>query len=79
MSAFSGVKTFCATLVAQRASLGDQVTRWLEEARARRPGFQVVDVVVRQSSDEAFHCLSIVFFFSEDLGASKAHRKGTPP
>ena len=66
MSAFNGVKTFCATLWAQRQSLGEQVTRWLEDARAKRPGFQVVDVVVKQSSDEAFHCLSIAIFFNED-------------
>lgn len=76
MSAFSGVKTFCATLVAQRQSLGEQVTRWLEDARARRPGFQIVDIVVTQSSDEAYHCLTISVFFNEDLVASK---KGKPP
>lgn len=71
MSAFNGVKTFCATLVTQRASLGEQVTRWLEEARAKRPGFQVVDVVVTQSSDRAFHCLTISIFFKEDLTSKK--------
>jgi hypothetical protein len=76
VSAFNGVKIFCATLVAQRQSLGDQVTRWLEDARARRWGFEVVDIVVTQSSDEAYHCLTISVFFNEDLAAPK---KEKPP
>jgi hypothetical protein len=67
-SAFNGVQVFCATMVHQRQTLGETVTRWLEEARAKRPGFQLVDVVVRQSSDSAFHCITIVIFFNEDLG-----------
>lgn len=70
-SAFSGVKVFCATMVAQRTALGDVVTRWLEDARKSRPGFQVVDIEVRQSSDEAFHCITIVVFFNEDLGSKE--------
>jgi hypothetical protein len=73
-SAFNGVKIFAATMVAQRQTLGEEVTRWLEDARARRPGFQLVDVVVRQSSDRAFHCISITIFFNEDLGKEKKRR-----
>ncbi len=71
MSAFNGVKIFCATVVARRQTLGDEVTRWLEDARAKRPGFQIVDIVVTQSSDKAYHCLTISVFFNEDLTASK--------
>lgn len=67
MSVFNGVKVFAATLFQQRQTLGEQVTAWLEEARATRPGFQIVDITVRQSSDRAFHCVSITVFFSEDL------------
>jgi hypothetical protein len=74
MNAFSGVKTFCATLWAQRQSLGEQATRWLEDARARRPGFQIVDVVVTQSSDKAYHCLTISIFFNEDRAAAKKEK-----
>lgn len=62
---FNGVKVFCATMWAQRQTLGETVTAWLEDARGKRPGFQVVDVVVRQSSDAAYHCITIVVFFKE--------------
>lgn len=71
MSAFNGVKVFSATMVAQRMQLGETVTAWLEDARARRSGFQVVDMLVSQSSDEAFHCIAICIFFKEDVAALK--------
>lgn len=73
-SAFNGVRVFAATMVHQRATLGEQVTAWLEEARRTRPGFEVVDVVVRQSSDEAYHCITIVVFFNEDLGVPRKEK-----
>lgn len=66
MSAFSGVKVFAATVFAQRQVLGETVTAWLEDARARSPGFEIVDIVVSQSSDQAYHCLTISIFFKED-------------
>ena len=72
--AFNGVRVFSATMIAQRQTLGESVTAWLEEARARRPGFQLVDIVVRQSSDNAFHLISIIVFFNEDLGKEKKRR-----
>jgi hypothetical protein len=59
--AFNGVKVFAATLAAHRAALGDTVMLWL----TARPRVEVVDVVVRQSSDDRFHCLTIVLFYSE--------------
>lgn len=65
--AFNGVQVFAATMFQQRQTLGEQVTAWLEKARATRPGFQIVDIVVRQSSDAEFHCCSIVIFFKEDV------------
>ena len=74
-SAFNGVQVFAATMVHQRATLGEQVTAWLEEARRTRTGFEVVDIVVRQSSDEAYHCISIVVFFNEDLGAPRKEKR----
>lgn len=66
MSAFNGIKIFAATVIAHRHVLGEEVTRWLADARSHRPGFRLVDVVVRQSSDAAFHCLTICLFFNED-------------
>jgi hypothetical protein len=70
MSAFNGVKVFAATMVQQRAAIGDQVERWLEAMR-QRPSFEMVDIVISQSSDDAFHCFSIVLFFRECLSAPK--------
>jgi len=71
MSAFNGVQIFAATLAHQRDQLGETVTAWLKAAREQRPGFQVVEILVRQSSDAAFHCLTILIFFNEDLGTRK--------
>jgi hypothetical protein len=75
MSAFNGVKVFCATMYQQRQTLGEQVTAWLTDARANRPGFQLVSIEVYQSSDAAFHCISIVITFNEDVSdkGKKSH------
>lgn len=62
MNAFTGVKIFSATMPAQRLALGEVLTQWLDEMR-RQPGFEVVDIVVRQSSDDRFHCQSFIIFF----------------
>ena len=76
MSSFNGVKVFCATMFHQRQTLGEAVTAWLDNARAQRPGFQVVDIVVSQSSDEAFHCISICVFYNEDIATQEKKRRG---
>ena len=68
-SVFNGVKVFCATMVAQRQSLGEQVTAWLEDAKRSRPGFEIVSIQVAQSSDQAFHCISIIVCYNESLAA----------
>ena len=57
--AFNGVKVFAATLAAHREALGERVMHWLAE----HPQLQLVDVAVLQSSDDRFHCLSIVVFY----------------
>ena len=75
-SAFNGMQVFCATMFHQRQTLGETVTAWLKDARARRPGFQLVDIVIRQSSDKAFHCITIVVVFNEDLTVSEEKRHG---
>lgn len=59
---FHGVKVFSATMQQDRAVLGDKITAWL----AQNPGVRVVDKVIRQSSDAAFHCLTIILFYVED-------------
>ena len=60
---FNGVKVFSATMVADRERLGEKVTEWI----SANPGIEVRDMVVTQSSDEAFHCLAITVFFWEPL------------
>lgn len=61
LSGYSGVKVFCATTSADRHHLGEAVTGWLAE----NPGREVVDTVVNQSSDQAFHCITIAVFHRE--------------
>ena len=56
---FNGVKVFSATMAQDRDQLGEKLTAWLAE----RPALRVVDTVVTQSSDEAFHCLAITLFY----------------
>lgn len=73
---FNGVKVFSATMIPQRNTLGETITAWLEEARTQRPGFQIVDKLVRQSSDEAYHCVTVILFFHEDLTGPKGGRRG---
>jgi hypothetical protein len=56
---FNGVKVFSATMAQERDQLGEKLTAWLAE----RPQLKVVDTIVTQSSDEAFHCLAITLFY----------------
>jgi hypothetical protein len=56
---FSGVKIFSATKAKDRDDLGEQVTRWLRA----NADLEVVDRTVLQSSDDEFHCLTVVLFY----------------
>ena len=58
---FTGVKVFSATKAKEREELGETITRWLKA----NADMEIVDKVVNQSSDNEFHCLSIVFFFKQ--------------
>jgi hypothetical protein len=60
---FNGVKVFSATMVADRDQLGEKVSAWM----ANHSHLKVTDIVVTQSSDEAFHCIAITVFYWEDL------------
>jgi hypothetical protein len=44
------------TKARERDELGDRVTRWIRD----NPGVQILRTLVTQSSDERFHCLSVV-------------------
>ncbi|HVK85343.1 MAG TPA: hypothetical protein VM513_14595 [Kofleriaceae bacterium] len=59
---FNGVKVFSATMVADRDQLGEKVSAWMNS----NSHLKVTDIVVTQSSDEAFHCIAITVFYWED-------------
>jgi hypothetical protein len=59
---FNGVKVFSATMVADRDQLGEKVTAWISGNRDKK----VTDIVITQSSDEAFHCIAITVFYWEE-------------
>ena len=59
---FNGVKVFSATMVADRDQLGEKVTAWMTNHQE----LKVTDIVITQSSDEAFHCIAITVFYWED-------------
>jgi hypothetical protein len=54
------VKVFSATRARDREALGEAVTAWLANNRDLR----VAKACVNLSSDDEFHCLSIVLFCS---------------
>ncbi len=57
---FTGVKVFSATKAREREELGEAVTRWLKA----NTEIEVVDKVVTQSSDNEFHCLTVILFYN---------------
>ena len=65
---FDGVKVFAASMMAERALLGDQVTDWLQT----HPEHQVTEIVVTQSSDSSYHCLAFCIFYRSRAAAKRA-------
>lgn len=55
----SGVQVFSATRSQEREMLGERVTDWIRG----HPDLEIVDKIVTQSSDAAFHCLTITLFY----------------
>lgn len=60
VSMFEAVKVFSATKARDRESLGQRITDWLSWEDP-----EIVDKWVVQSSDQEFHCLSIILFYNE--------------
>ncbi|MBS2031421.1 MAG: hypothetical protein JST54_26205 [Deltaproteobacteria bacterium] len=58
---FTGVKVFSATKAKEREELGEVINRWIRDHRE----VEIVDRVVTQSSDNEFHCLTVVLFFKD--------------
>jgi hypothetical protein len=55
-----GVRVFSATMARDRERLGERVTAWL----AANPDLKIARYEVLQSSDRAFHCLTIVLLWT---------------
>jgi hypothetical protein len=62
---FTGVKVFSATKAKEREELGEHVTRWLRA----NADLELVDRMVLQSSDNEFHCLTIILFYRAKAAA----------
>lgn len=58
---FTGVKVFSATKAREREELSENVNRWIKS----NTDLEIVDRVVRQSSDNEFHCYSLILFFKQ--------------
>lgn len=56
---FTGVKVFSATKAREREEIGENVTRWIRS----NADLEIVDRVVLQSSDNEFHCYTLVLFY----------------
>ncbi len=72
---FNMVKVFSATMAQERDQLGEKLTAWLSDRRH----LKIVDTIVTQSSDEAFHCLAITLFFWDETEAHGRADFGVPP
>ena len=64
---FTGVKVFSATKAKERDDLG----RAGDALAARERDLEIVDRTVMQSSDNEFHCLTVVLFYKPRDGAKK--------
>ena len=62
MVVYTGAKVFTATKAKERSELGEQITHWRES----NPQFKIKNTEVVQSSDNEFHCLSIIVFFDHE-------------
>ena len=60
MLSYEGVKVFSATKFKERELLGEKLTEWLQTNPVN-----VVDTVITQSSDSAFHCYTITVFYQK--------------
>lgn len=58
---FNGVKVFSATKHKEREELGEMITRWLDSQSGK---IELVDRVVTQSSDNEYHCVTVILFFN---------------
>jgi len=58
---YDAVKVFSATKALEREKLGERITDWLQSTQ----DVTVLETIVRQSSDNQFHCLTILVFYRQ--------------
>jgi hypothetical protein len=56
---FSGIKVFSATKAREREEISDRINEWITANR----NIEILGKDVLQSSDNAFHCLTIVLYY----------------
>ncbi len=56
---FDGVEIWSLTKPREREGLGGRVTSWIRKNKH----LQVVDFQISQSSDNAYHCVTVVLFY----------------
>jgi hypothetical protein len=64
-------KVFSTTMVVDRQKLGEKITEWI---RANRAMVERIEIV--QSSDDAFHCVSVVAFWAAAMNGGGIRRNG---
>lgn len=67
MVKWNGVKVFAASMHKDRDVLGEVVTAWMQS----HPENKIVEALVTQSSDHAFHCVTITLFYRNDAKSKK--------
>lgn len=68
ISGYTTVKVFSASRASERSALGEKITTWLAE----HPDLEVVSKSVTQSSDTAYHAITIVVFLRERAGGRRS-------
>jgi hypothetical protein len=69
LNGYTACKVFTATVSKDREQLGEKVTGWLRA----NPDVEVVDTTPLQSSDSAFHCITMIVFYRQaPIAAAKA-------
>ena len=58
---FDGVQIWTATMAREREGMGAQITRWMRD----NPDKEIVDYTITQSSDAAYHCVVVTFFYRQ--------------
>ena len=59
MVEYNGAQIFTATKAKEREDLGNRLTAWIKE----HPDVKIKNTSVTQSSDNEFHCITIIVFY----------------